>query len=62
MITFSSINFETEIPTFGGLTNFTVERLLQIANSRGQRTTDGSVPTNYRQTSGIIYFIDRSER
>jgi hypothetical protein len=28
MITFSSINFETEISTFGGLTNFTDERLL----------------------------------
>jgi hypothetical protein len=28
MITFSSINFETEISTFGGVTNFTDERLL----------------------------------
>jgi hypothetical protein len=28
MITFGSINFETEISTFGGLTNFTYERLL----------------------------------
>jgi len=27
MITFSSINFETEISTFGGVTNFTDERL-----------------------------------
>jgi hypothetical protein len=28
MITFSSINFETEISTFGGFTNFTDERPL----------------------------------
>ncbi len=28
MITFCSINFETEISTVGGLTNFTDERLL----------------------------------
>ena len=28
MITFSSINFETEISTFEGFTNFTDERLL----------------------------------
>ena len=28
MITFSSINFETEISTFRGFTNFTDERLL----------------------------------
>jgi len=28
MITFSSINFETEISTFGGVTNFPDERLL----------------------------------
>jgi hypothetical protein len=27
-ITFSSLNFETEVSTFGGLTNFTDERLL----------------------------------
>ena len=28
MITFSSINFEMEISTFGGVTNFIDERLL----------------------------------
>jgi hypothetical protein len=31
MITFGSINFETEISTFGGVTNFTDERMQPAA-------------------------------
>ena len=52
MITFGSINFETEISTFGGLTNFTYERLLpdrEFARSEDRWPICARLPSSRRE-------------